>query len=312
MASIRVSGSDILIETDLLAATVHTEGYVSGVGAGTLLDKTTGARDLGFGLDIADFLLEPLADQPDAEEPYHVGDPYHGMLIKRYVELPQICTQAKKLEYELLEGRGWVGVRQWFRYREATYGREPGSLWEQTIVFCDGLRYFMSSDHIVSANTVNHLIFRLDMPGHLKHSAGDSFEQIYLSYQPVDGCSTMTLPAENFTPDFAPDERYLYQRDVCPLPERMIRAYQVKLEDQPGPWLAGMTLRPEDVYEAWCHQRGYVCFIQEIGGRRVEQGERFGAAYVVGWFDNVDEMNQVYDECREASGLCPHTGTLLA
>jgi len=309
MASIHVSGSDLLVETDLLLAAVHTEGYVSGVGAGTLLDKTTGARDLGFGLDIADFLLEPLADEPGVDEPYHVGDAYHGHLVKRYVELPQICTQARKLPYELLEGAGWVGVRQWYRYQGATYGRTAGSLWEQTLVFRDGLRYFLSSDRITSANAVDQLIFRLDMPGHLKHQAGAEFAQIYLSYQTVGATEPTTLlPSSAFLDDFPPDAKHLYQRGVCPLPERMIRAYQVTLEGQPGPWLAGMTLDPAAVSEAWCHQRGYVCFIEEIGGRRVAAGESFGAAYVVGWFDDLEQMHGTYDEHRGASAVSATTG----
>lgn len=312
MATIHVSGSDILIETDLLTATIHTEGYVSGVGAGTLCDKRSGARDLGFGLDIADFLLEPLADEPGVAEPYHVGDARHGNLVKRHVELPQICTQARTLEYELLQGRGWVGVRQWFRYREASYGRQAGSGWEQVIVFRDGLRYFLSSDRITSANTVDELIFRLDMPGHLKHNVGDSFGQIYLSYQTIGGTTpTALLPASDFIEDFPPDARYLYQRGVCPLPDRMIRAYQTTLDGQPGPWLAGMTLQPQAVYEAWCHQRGYVCFIEEIGGYRVAKGETFGAAYLVGWFDDIAEMEAAYDAHRGAYAVSSQTGQLL-
>ena len=309
MATIHASGPDLLIETDLLSATVHTEGYVSGVGAGTLLDKTTGARDLGFGLDIADFLLEPLADEPGAAEPYHTGDAYHGGIVKRYVELPQICTQARKLPFELLEGEGWVGVRQWYRYQGATYGRQPGSLWEQTIVFRDGLRYFLSSDRITSANTVDQLVFRLDMPGHLKHQAGADFAQIYLSYQTIGGTAPTTLlPSTALLDDFPPDGSNLYQRGVCPLPERVIRAYQVTLDGHLGPWLAGMTLDPEAVYEAWCHQRGYVCFIEEIGGRRVQEGETFGAAYIVGWFDDVEQMHRTYDEHRGASAVSATTG----
>ena len=43
MASYTVDGPTILIDTDLLSAEVHTEGYVSGVKSQTLLDKTTGA-----------------------------------------------------------------------------------------------------------------------------------------------------------------------------------------------------------------------------------------------------------------------------
>ena len=297
MASYTVDGPNILIETDLLSAEVHTEGYVSGTKSRTLLDKTTGARDLGFGLDIVDFLMEPLSDDLEGtSHPYHYGDAHHGNLVKRYVELPQICTKAKKLEFEVSEGDGWVAVRQWFRYTDATYGRKPGSLWEQTIVFRDGLRYFLSADKITSVNTVAHLTLRIDMPGHLKHSAGDSFEQIYLSYEG-------TLPATAFIEDFPPDARYLYQRDDSAIPERMIRAYQVRLEDEPGPWLAGITLDPGAVSEAWCHQRGYVCFIEEIGGNPVTAGERFGAAYAVGWFDSIEDMHTTAEAHKGTVGL---------
>ena len=297
MASHSVDGPNILIDTDLLSAEIHTEGYVSGIKSQTLLDKTTGARDLGSGLSIVDFLLEPLPDEPGGtSHPYHYGDATHGDLVKRYVELPQICTRAKKLAFEVSEGEGWVAVRQWFRYREATYGRQSGSLWEQTILFQDGLRYFLSADKITSVNSVEQLTLRIDMPGHLKHNAGDSFEQIYLSYEG-------TLPASTFLEDFPPDARYLYQRDEAAIPEHMIRAYQARLEDEAGPWLAGITLDPGVVSEAWCHQRGYVCFIEEIGGRPVSAGQSFGAAYAVGWFDSIEDMHATAEEHKGAIGL---------
>lgn len=295
MASCTVDGSRILIETDLLGAEVHTEGYVSGVAGGTLWDKSTGARDLGFGLHIVDFLLEPLPDEPGAEHPYTLGDACHGQLVKRYVELPQICTQAGRLDHDVTTGHGWVQVRQWFRFRQATYGRRAGSLWEQTLEFRDGWRYFRSRDRITSANTVDQLILRLDMPGHLKHTAGDSFHQVYLSYHGY-------VPAAEFTGDFPPDARFLYHRGANPIPEHMIRAYQVRLDGKPGPWLAGITLQPEMVYEAWCHQRGYVCFIQEIGGQRVMAGDSFGADYIVGWFDDIGQMEQVAAAARQQLG----------
>ncbi|QDV36999.1 hypothetical protein [Tautonia plasticadhaerens] len=63
-----------------------------------------------------------------------------------------------------------------------------------------------------------------------------------------------------------------------------------------------MTLNPADVYQAWCHQRGYVCLIQEIGGRLTRPGDTFGAAYVVGCFDDLDAMERAYDSHRGASG----------
>ena len=71
----------------------------------------------------------------------------------------------------------------------------------------------------------------------------------------------------------------------------MIRAYQLKK----GPWIAGMTLDPAVTVEAWCHQRSYVCFIQELHGRRVKAGETFGAAYIVGYFDDGAALEKTYD-----------------
>jgi len=305
MASVRVDGSTVRIETDRLAAEVHTEGYVSGVAAGTLRDKQTGATDLGFGLDIVDFLLEPLGDEPGAvEDVYPLGDLYHGHLVKRYVETPQICTQARKLEYRVHDLGDTVVVEQWRHWSGATYGRRPGSRWEQTLVFRDGWRYFLASDRVTSANAVDDLVLRIDMPGHLKHQAGDSFERIFLSYHGE-------IPAAEFREDFPPDARFLYQRQPGGIPKEMIRAYQVRLNGQPGPWLAGITLDPAVVSEAWCHQRGYVCFIEEIGGRPVAAGAQFGAAYAVGWFDDLAQMRQVAREYHGVSQIHLDAGKVV-
>ena len=46
-----------------------------------------------------------------------------------------------------------------------------------------------------------------------------------------------------------------------------------------------------------------MCFIQEIHGRPVKAGESFGATYVVGYFDDIAEMERVYDRYRWATGL---------
>src|SRR5262245_46314757 len=53
------AGSRIKVETGHYRASIATAGYVSGVAAGSFVDTKTGARDLGFGLSIVDFLLEP-------------------------------------------------------------------------------------------------------------------------------------------------------------------------------------------------------------------------------------------------------------
>ena len=64
-----------------------------------------------------------------------------------------------------------------------------------------------------------------------------------------------------------------------------------------------MTLDPSVVYEAWCHQRGYVCMIEEFGGRPIKAGESFSAAFIVGFFDSIEEMEKVYDQYAGHTGL---------
>jgi hypothetical protein len=295
MLNYDIKDSVIYIETDVLQAEIHTQGYVSGVSAGTLLDKKTGARDLGYGLSIVDFLLEEGEDKPDEPNAYQFGDLYHGNIPKRYVELPQICTQAGKLPYEVTKSEGFITVRQWYNWTIATHNRKQGSLWEQILVFPEDKRYFFSTDRVTSVNTVENLALRIDMPGHLGHKQGDSFSQIYLSYYG-------TIPNTEFFDDFPPDAKFRYVRGRDPLPQRFIRAYQTRS----GAWLAGMTLNPKDVSEAWCHQRGYVCFIEEVGREKVLADETFSSAYIVGFFDSVDEMEKVYDQHYGESDIIIH------
>src|SRR4051812_31444405 len=59
--AIQVEESDdaVRVETDALRASIPKKGYVTGIGAGTFVDKKTGARDLGFGLHVWDFLMAP-------------------------------------------------------------------------------------------------------------------------------------------------------------------------------------------------------------------------------------------------------------
>jgi hypothetical protein len=289
MLKLSQSGTTIAVENDHFKAEIHTEGYVSGVAGSTFVDKKTATNDHSFGLDIVDFLLEPGADDgAEGDDTYRLDPMVHGNIPKRYVELPQICTQAERVGAEVFRGEGWVAVRQWYRYQRATRGRKPGSLWEQVLVFPEHTRYFFSMDRITSANAVDELTLRIDLPGHLKHQEGDSFSQIYLSYHGL-------IAADEFLQDFPPDGRFLYQRGIHPAPARMIRARQHRVDGKPGPWLAGMTLDPGIVSEAWCHQRGYVCFILEMGGVAVQPGDHFSAAHLSGSFDSVAEMEALYD-----------------
>ena len=59
---VREDAEQIQIETPHLKAAIRKQGYVSGVAARSLLDKKTGFRDVGFGLDIADWIMEPGSD----------------------------------------------------------------------------------------------------------------------------------------------------------------------------------------------------------------------------------------------------------
>jgi hypothetical protein len=284
---VRQTEDYVEIETDELQARIRKRGYVSGIAQGSFVDKKTGAKELGFGLHIMDFLMAP----GWRDDGYPRDAKLHGNLPKHYIEGPQICTQAKKLDPEIIEGPNFVAVRLRFQFREAAKGLKPGSKWEQTLVFQPGVRYVLSGEQITSVNDVDDLFYRIDMPGHLRHKHGYNFEQVYLSY-------AGKIPAETFAKDFGPDEKHLYQRREGSIPKRMIRAYQVKQDGKPGPWLAGMTLDPAAVSEAWCHQRGYVCFIEELHGKKVKAGETFGAAYIVGWFDDIPDMEKVYDSYK--------------
>jgi alpha-L-fucosidase len=294
---------EIRIATPALEAAVRKTGYVSGVAGGTFLDRKTGFRDAGFGLDIVDWIMEPGSDEAYRDQlpgdlPYEFNNLFHGAIPKRSVEGPQICTQVKRVFPQVIRGKDFVAVRTRHRYTLAAPGKVPGSGWEQTLVFPAGERYFLSSDRITSANAGDELFLRLDMPGHIRHDRGDTFSEVYLSY-------AGRIPASAFSEDFPPDARYRYRRGAGELPKRFIRAY--RLHDpktgKEGPWLAGMTLDPAAVYEAWCHQRGYVCMIEEIGGRKVKAGDSFGAAFLVGYFDSIAEMHRTYDRYAGHDGL---------
>ena len=292
------NAEEIKIATPQIEAAVRKKGYVSGVAAQSFLDKKTGFRDPGFGLDIVDWIMEPgsdaaYRDQLDRELVYQFGNSFHGNIPKRSIEGPQICTQARELHPVVIRGKEFVAVQQEFKYRTAAPGKKTGSVWTQRLVFPVGKRYFLSMDRIDAANASDAMFLRLDMPGHVRHNRGDTFSQIYLSY-------LGTLPAERFLDDFPPDGKFLFRRGVEKTPDRFIRAYQLRdpKTGQTGPWLAGMTLEPSVVSEAWCHQRGYVCMIEEFGGRPIQPGESFSAAFIVGYFDSIDEMQRVYDQYK--------------
>jgi len=293
----------IRIVSPALEAAIRKQGYVTGVEGGSFLDKSSGFRDAGFGLDIVDWIMEPGSDEAYRDQlagdlPYLFNNSYHGKRAKRSIEGPQICTKAKALTPQVIRGKDFVAVKSSYKYTLAAPGKKAGSQWEQTIVFPAGKRYFISSDKITTVNASDAMFLRVDMPGHIRHKRGDTFSEVSLSY-------VGRIPSREFFEDFAPDAKFNYRRDTNPLPKRFIRAYHLRdpKTGADGPWLAGMTLDPSVVYEAWCHQRGYVCMIEEFGGRPIQPGESFRAAFVVGFFDSLEEMNGVYDSLAGHAGL---------
>jgi hypothetical protein len=297
------SPNQIRIASPELEAAINKSGYVSGIAGGSFLDKKTGFRDAGFGLDIVDWIMEPGSDEAYRDQlpehmVYRFNNPYHGSRAKRSIEGPQICTKAGRVEPRVVRGRDFVAVKTNYRYPLAAPGKTTGSLWTQTIVFPAGKRYFISSDRIDAVNASDAMFLRIDMPGHIKHVKGDSFSEVYLSY-------AGTIPSSEFFADFPPEAKFNYRRDRGDAPQRFIRAYRLRdsKTGRPGPWLAGMTLDPAVVSEAWCHQRGYVCMIEEFGERPIRPGQSFSAAFIVGFFDSIDEMNRVYDEHAGHTGL---------
>mgnify|MGYP003347610391 CR=1 FL=1 len=113
--------------------------------------------DLGFGLDIVDWIMEPGSDEAYRDKlagdlPYVFNNLYHGKVAKRSIEGPQICTQAKELKPTVITGTDFVAVKQEYAYTLAAPGKKTGSKWEQTVVFPHGKRYFVSADKITAKN----------------------------------------------------------------------------------------------------------------------------------------------------------------
>ena len=279
-----------------LEAAVRKKGYVSGVAAGSFLDKKTGFRDAGFGLDIVDWIMEPGSDEA-----------YRDQLTPSWSTASATCTTAsgrsgrskgrrsaprpEQLQPTVIRGKDFVAVRQQFKYRTAAPGKKTGSTWTQALVFPVGKRYFVSMDRIDAVNASDAMFLRIDMPGHIRHNKGDTFSQIYLSYRGNDPGQASS------STDFPPDEKFNYRRDRDPLPERFIRAYQLR---DPNDGQAGPVAGRHDARSVG-RLRGLVpparLRVHDRGVRRAADpapGESFSAAFLVGYFDSIDEMERTY------------------
>jgi hypothetical protein len=316
----------IKIETDQLEAVIpkrDPKHWMTGIEKGSFLDKATGFREVGDGLMVVDWLMEAGSDEAWSDEVIapdghgvgrytwyeNASDPQqrqyalmaHGSSHrKRMVEGPQLCHRMKPVEPEIIRGEDFVAVKTSYRFEYAAPGREPGSLWTQLIVFPKGRRYFVLMDSIDSVNDSPEMFLRNDTPGCVRHTQGDTFSEMYLSY--LNGPNGMRIASSEFFTPFPPDLKFGYRRDTHPAPEHFIRAYHLRDPDtgKAGPWLGGVTLEPSVVYEAWCSQRpgGIIVMIEEIHGKPVKAGESFSAAHIVGYFDTIEQMHAVADQYK--------------
>lgn len=316
----------IKIETDKLEAVIPKKDpkhWMTGIEKGSFLDKATGFREVGDGLMVVDWLMEAgsdeaYGDQVAAPDGHGVGqytwyenetDPdrrYYALMAhgsshrKRVVEGPQLCHRMKPVQPEVIRGQDFIAVKTTYRYEYAAPGRKAGSRWTQLIVFPKGERFFVLMDQIDSVNDSDEMFLRNDTPGCIRHHQGDTFSEIYLSY--LSGPKGVRIPSSEFFTPFPPDLKFGYRRDTHRIPPHFIRAYHLRDKEtgRDGPWLAGMTLEPSVVYEAWCSQRpgDIIVMIEEIHGRPVKAGESFSAAHIVGYFDSIEEMHQVYDRYK--------------
>ena len=321
----------IKIETDQLEAVIPKKDpkhWMTGIEKGSFLDKKTGFREVGDGLMVIDWLMEAGSDEAYGDQVFtpdghgtgrytwytNETDPKrreyariaHGTTHrKRVVEGPQLCHRMKPVQPEVIRGKDFVAVKTTYKYEYAAPGRKPGSQWTQLIVFPKGKRYFVLMDRIDTVNDSNEVFLRNDTPGCIRHEQGDTFSEVYLSY--LGGPGGLRIPNTEFFTPFAPDEKFNYRRDANELPKDFIRAYRLrdKQTGEDGPWLAGLTLEPSVVYEAWCSQRigGIIVMIEEIYGRPIKAGESFSAAHIVGYFDSIEEMRNLYEQNKGHTGL---------
>ena len=321
----------IKVETDQLEAVIPKKDpkhWMTGIEKGSFLDKATGFREVGDGLMVIDWLMEAGSDAayqdkvlaPDGhgvgrytwyENETDPGRRHYALMAhgsshrKRVVEGPQLCHRMKPVQPEVLRGKDFIAVKTTYQYEYAVPGRKAGSRWTQLVVFPQGKRFFLLMDKIDTVNDSEEMFLRGDVPGCVRHEKGDTFSEIYLSY--LSGPKGLRIPASEFFTPFPPDLKFGYRRDTHRTPEHFIRAYHLRdpKTGKDGPWLAGMTLEPSVVYEAWCSQRpgGIIVMIEEIHGRPTRAGQSFSAAHLVGYFDTIEQMHAVYQQYQGHTAL---------
>jgi len=313
----------IKIETAELAAVIpkrDPKQWMTGIEKGSFVDKATGFHEVGDGLMVVDWLMEAGSDAAWSEQVFTLDgngvgryswfenetDPTRREYVrmahgtshrKRMVEGPQLCHRMKPVKPEIIRGAGYVAIKTTYQFEYAAPQRKAGSKWTQLVVFPKGQRFFVLMDKIDSVNDSEEMFLRNDTPGCVRHEQGDTFSEMYLSY--LSGPKGLRIPSSEFFAPFPPDLKFGYRRDTHQRPDSFIRAYHLRDKEtgKDGPWMAGLTLDPSIVYEAWCSQRpgGIIVMIEEVYGRPIKAGQSFSAAHIVGYFDSIDDMHKTYD-----------------
>jgi hypothetical protein len=329
----RVTEDDraIKIETDKLEAVIpknHPKQWMTGIEKHSFVDKTTGFHEVGDGLMVVDWLMEAGSDaefrdqmretdrylwfseQTDPAKELYARMSHGTTRRKRMVEGPQLCPWMKPVQPEVIRGKDFVAVRTTYQYEYGAPKRNAGSKWTQLVVFPAGKRYFLLMDRIDTVNDSDEMFLRNDTPGCVRHEKGDTFSEMYLSY--LGGPEGLKIPSKEFNDPFPPDEKFDYIRGREKAPKDFIRAYHLRDKEtgKDGPWLAGLTLEPSIVYEAWCSMRpgGIIVMIEEVYGKPIKAGGSFSAAHIVGYFDNIEEMKTLYEQHKGHTALAADEG----
>src|SRR3984957_972868 len=135
----------IKVETDRLEAVIpkkEPKQWMTGIEKGSFLDKATGFREVGDGLMVVDWLMEPGSDEawggkviaPDgngvgryswfANETDPARRAYtlmsHGSSHrKRMVEGPQLCHRMKPVRPQVIRGKDFVAVKTTYHFEYA-------------------------------------------------------------------------------------------------------------------------------------------------------------------------------------------------
>ena len=164
------------IETDSYEAYITPKGnHRKGVLGGTFLDKRTGARDLGFGLNVTDYPCVSPRSQEWEQDTNLTPMVFGTRRLFIGVEGPQLCYAPNaKIEFEVFKEKTFVVIHQWFTFTKGTWANSgkdvskasvhfypdkndydsPGSRWDEWLLFPSKKRYFFAFNKRLSDMSV--------------------------------------------------------------------------------------------------------------------------------------------------------------